>query len=103
MKKIIVTNIERSNASREISAINDDVFSVSAFWTLNNGLVIQVHYFRAEGLCNSYKSVSVSPFMGDTEKSYIEVRDGLKHVMDAIQAWVNRRNDRHEWSIRYEL
>lgn len=35
--------------------------------------------------------------------SYVDVRDGLAHVMNAVQAWVNRRNDRHEWKIRYQL
>lgn len=103
MKKIIVTNIDYSNPEREINTIGNDTFNVSAFWTLNNGLEVHVHYYKAEGLYSSYKSVSVSPFVGHKGMSYEDVRDGLGHVMNAVQAWVNRRADRSEWRIRFEL
>lgn len=103
MKKIIVTNVAHGDTNREKNIYNDNVFSVSTFWTLNNGLEVQVHYYKAEGLYSSYKSVSVSPFLGFTEKSYTEVRDSLEHVMDAVRAWVNRRNDRAEWDISYHF
>ena len=103
MKKIIVTTIARNPIEHENTAYGDKTTTTSSFWTLSNGLEVQVHYYKAEGLYGSYKSISVSPFIGQHNMPYVDVRDGLAHVMDAVQAWVNRRDDRHEWKIRYQL
>lgn len=103
MSKIIVTNIEHTKVEREANAILIETLSVSAFWTLSNGLVIQVHYFKTGGFCRTYKTISISPFMGYSDMPYTEVRNGLEHVMNAIQAWASCRHDKAEWEIYYSL
>lgn len=103
MKKIITTHISRMPIERETNTISDKIISTSAFWTLNNGLEVQVHYYKAIGMYGSYKSVSISPFVGHYKMPYCEIRDGLEHVMNAVQAWASRRPDRTEWNIHYKL
>lgn len=103
-KKLIIVKVEKDAPVHETRAYST-MTTMSSKWTLNNGLVVNLYYYKVThkdtDLSNIY--IYVSPFSGYYDKSYFDVRDGLKLVKNAAEAWKKCRKDWYLCDIIYSL
>lgn len=103
-KKLFIVNVTHDAPVYEVKTYST-VISMSSKWTLNDGLVISLYYYkvthRDTGLSNTY--IYVSPFSGHYDKPYFEVRDGLRLIKNAAEAWKKCRKDWYLCDIIYTL
>lgn len=104
-KKLIIVNVEKDAPVHETKCYGT-MTTIQSKWTFNNGLEVLLSYFKIsynDDALMGHIYVYISPLFDYYDKSYLEVRDSLKIVRNAADAWKRCCKDSYKCDISYVL
>lgn len=104
-KKLIIVNVEKDAPVREMKCYGT-MTTMHSKWTFNNGLVVFLTYHKVsynDDALMGHTYVYISPLANYYDKSYFDVRDSLKIVKNAADAWKRCCKDGYKCEINYSL
>lgn len=104
-KKLIIVNVEKDAPVHETKCYGT-MTTIQSKWTFNNGLEVLLSYFKISynnDALMGHIYVYISPLSNYYDKDYFEVRDSLKIVKNAADAWKRCCKDSYKCDISYVL
>lgn len=104
-KKLIIVNVEKDAPVHETKCYGT-MTTIQSKWTFNNGLEVLLSYFKIsynDDALMGHIYVYISPLSNYYDKDYFEVRDSLKIVKNAADAWKRCCKDSYKCDISYVL